>query len=156
MDSTTDTNNMHLNNASPELRSHLVRMCPIDLDKYKKTTPCFFTDRELTEGKAASRHCTIYKKGYFDYIVKKEFKTFEDWIADCGTTLPHVMYGYSKFDGCQSYVPLQQILDVISPQQPDIQQLIDLMNKLQSDDLDLNALIIKKPIFIAYSDYMSS
>ena len=43
------------------------------------------------------RHCTPVKDGYYDYIVRKEFKTLGDWAADCGAFISEIVYGINHY-----------------------------------------------------------
>ena len=56
-----------------------------DMNKYKKA---------YSEGKI--RHCKPYRGGWFDYIVRKEFTTLEEWIKDAGDTMENVLYGVNR------------------------------------------------------------
>jgi len=83
------------------------------------------------------RHCTFYNKNngdevYFDYIVKKEFKTLYEWITDCGSTINDVLYGVNRFDGHLSYVELTSIDD----------DLGTLMDKLVIENLGVPDLLV--------------
>lgn len=39
------------------------------------------------------RHCIPYKGKFFDYIVKKEYATLEEWAADNGKDVGNIYYG---------------------------------------------------------------
>jgi len=112
------------------------------------TTPCFFLEREL--GRTARnlyatneyRHCKVYGGGFLDYIAKKEFKTLEDWVNDCGSTMDQVLFGYNKFDMRCSYIHLSQLMTAISPPDADVDIITAFMNKLAVDELSLQDILV--------------
>jgi len=44
------------------------------------------------------RHMIINPKGYYDYIAKKQFTKFEDWVDDCGVSMLQILYGRNDVD----------------------------------------------------------
>ena len=42
------------------------------------------------------RHVVEYKGKWFDYIVKREFKTLSEWAIDAGGTINDVLYGTNR------------------------------------------------------------
>lgn len=42
------------------------------------------------------RHCKLYRGKFLDYIVHKEFKTIEEWVADAGGKMEDVLYGENR------------------------------------------------------------
>lgn len=74
------------------------------------------------------RHCKVWNNKFLDYVVRKEFNTLEDWLADCGASLDDVLYGVNRvhkvtycynpktpgfFDhiyGQPTYIPLTEVL----------------------------------------------
>ena len=140
------------------------RITGVQIPAYK-SNPCFFLSREL--GKSADeliatqqyRHCKIYLKNrdfmFLDYIVKKEFNTLEDWVADCGATMNDIMYGFNKFDGVRSYVTLQQLISYLAPQ--DVEEVTNFMRRLNVTGLTLQSVLVvkKDPVMVqTYSDFM--
>ena len=60
------------------------------------------------------RHCTPVKGGYYDYIVAKEFKTLNDWAADCGAVFIDIVYGVNHYyDGDVAYMSLSRLCNKI-------------------------------------------
>jgi hypothetical protein len=125
------------------------------------STPCFFLHREL--GRTARdlyqtghyRHAKVYPRGgYFDYIVKKEFATLEDWVADCGSTMDNVLYGYNKFDGQPSYILLSYLLNHLKPE---VDEITKFMAKLAVNDLSLakNILILRENKVETFDQFMA-
>jgi len=135
-------------NGAPFLGVDIAKINGIDKLPYK-TPPCFFLEREL--GKTARelyasnqyRHCKVYAGMFLDYITKKEFKTLEDWVADCGSDMGQVLFGYNKFDARWSYIRLDQLVKAITPPNPsDDDMLTAFMNKLAIDELGLKDIHI--------------
>uniref|UniRef100_A0A6C0ERL5 Uncharacterized protein n=1 Tax=viral metagenome TaxID=1070528 RepID=A0A6C0ERL5_9ZZZZ len=68
--------------------------------------PYFFLKRELLvtnlrqykaeKAVGGIRHVIEYKGKWFDYILKREFKTLADWAADAGSTFDDVLYGTNR------------------------------------------------------------
>jgi len=137
------------------------------IDRYKRSSkPCFFLRRELGQNVDTLRdtnqyrHCKLYKDGYLDYIARKEYATIEDWVADCGSTMNEVLYGFNKFDNRQTYVSLQRLLDNLDPVQlpetDDMRDLNEFMTKLSTDKLTLEDLLVNTGHSIkTYNQYMN-
>jgi len=134
--------------SAPYLGVDIAKMNGVEELPYK-TQPCFFLEREL--GKMARelyatnhyRHCKVYGGGFLDYIVKKEFKTLEDWVADCGADMSQVLFGYNKFDARWSYIRLKQLVEAITTSEKIDDDLITaFMNKLALDELSLKDIHI--------------
>lgn len=56
-----------------------------DIIKYRKA---------WSEGKI--RHCKPYNGCWFDYTIRKEFKTLEEWAKDAGGTMEEILYGVNR------------------------------------------------------------
>ena len=92
---------------------------------------------------------------FLDYIVKKEFNTLEDWVADCGATMNDIMYGFNKFDGVRSYVTLQQLISYLATQ--DVEEVTNFMRRLNVTGLTIQSVLVvkKDPVMVqTYSDFM--
>jgi hypothetical protein len=127
-----------------------------------KTAPCFFLEREI--GRTARelyatnqyRHCKVYGERFLDYIVKKEFDTLEEWVADCGSTMDQVLFGYNKFDNRNSYIRLSQLMNIISPPDAEVDIIAAFMNKLAVDELSLQDVHVRTFAgFIPFDTYMN-
>lgn len=127
-----------------------------------KTKPCFFLEREL--GRTARdlyatnqyRHCKIYCGRFLDYITKQEFRTLEEWVASCGSTMDQVLFGYNKFDQRASYIRLSQLMNEISPPQQDVDIITSFMNKLAVDELSLQDVHVNAHGMMKnFNDYMN-
>jgi len=81
------------------------------IPKQYKGKPCFFPVHEVPERK---RHLTLTKNGlWYDYTEKKEFQTFDEWMANCGCDhIAQVKFGFHKFDGRETSIPVTQLLDI--------------------------------------------
>ena len=82
-----------------------------DNKKYPHTDPStydpyLFLKREIgvtaTEWKDAKkngiiRHCKVIRGGkFYDYIVRKEFASIQDWLQDAGAKLEDILYGTNR------------------------------------------------------------
>jgi hypothetical protein len=125
------------------------------------TKPCFFIHSPFNHAKdivvqnGRYRHLTFYKDGFFDYIVKKEFRTFQEWVQDCNVPIDSICFGFQKFDGMHTYISFDELMTLLAP--PISQEtvmdvtvpeddLIALFNKLRVngktiDDIKVNALV---------------
>ena len=128
----------------------------------EKTPPCFFLSDELYKTKqelyrtGKYRHCKVYKDGYLDYVVRKDFPTLEAWVADCGSSMDNILFGYQKFNGHQSYITLHQLLSQFEHVPLPVDNELDaFMNKLTLDELGLRDLLVVTPMAIqTYQHYM--
>jgi len=122
------------------------------------TKPCFFIHAPFNHAKdvvvqsGRYRHLTFYKDGFFDYIVKKEFRTFQDWVQDCNVPVDNICFGFQKFDGMHTYITFNELMTLLAPPIPqetvmDVtvpeDDLIALFNKLRVngktiDDIQVN------------------
>ena len=118
----------------------------------RKPNLYFFDKIELTMNvetlreRGLFRHCKFYKDKYYDYIVKKEFGTLEEWIADCGALTSNIMYGVNRFDGHTSYIELSVINALLTPDTDvstdNMNSLKDFFLKLTLDGLGLPDVIV--------------
>lgn len=134
----------------------------------RNAQPCFFLLRELAypldylKTAGMYRHCKVYNGHFLDYTTRKEFETLEDWVADCGSYMSQVMFGFSKFDNKITYITLQQLIDhfdpmpPLIPMNPEVDELTAFANKLHIDELSLrNVLVVTREDGIkAYKTYM--
>lgn len=67
----------------------------------------FFLKKELdvkpddwkdAKARGEIRHCKIYKNKFLDYVVKKTFETFDEWVTDAGGTMDDVLYGTNRIN----------------------------------------------------------
>jgi hypothetical protein len=81
-----------------------------ELDLYNKAEYSFI--REKLAGNI--RHCKILhgSKTFYDYIAHKEFKSLEEWAADCGSTISNVLYGINR--PYESYIDYTTIHNLIN------------------------------------------
>ena len=125
----------------------VLRQITLTGDDLKKAKLYFFNRIELTlpaqtlRERGLFRHCTFYSKNngdlvYFDYIVKKEFKTLSEWITDCDSTIENVLYGVNRFDNTRSYVELSQICKPVE------NELTGLMEKLTVEKYSVPDLLV--------------
>jgi len=130
----------------------------------------FFLLRELMHTKESAkqlgvyRHCKPYKGHFLDYIAGKEFATLEDWVADCRyASMDDVMFGFSKFDGHHTYIPLNQLLDHLNPMpplipnvDPEMDALTKFVTKLHVDELSLRNVMVRTRTvgLLTYNEYM--
>ena len=42
------------------------------------------------------RHCKPYRGKWLDYVVRKQFDTFQDWLTDAGGKMEDVLYGENR------------------------------------------------------------
>jgi len=126
------------------------------------TKPCFFLEREI--GRTARdlyatnqyRHCKVYCGKFLDYITKQEFRTLEEWVASCGSTMDQVLFGYNKFDQRCSYIRLAQLMTEITPVVNDVDIITAFMNKLAVDELSLQDVHVNAHgILKNFNDYMT-
>jgi len=129
------------------------------------------------------RHCKPYRGHWLDYIVRKEFDTLEEWVADTGDTMENVLYGVNrvhkqdaqaslmagKFVGkpeAPKYVTLEKVLEFygyVAP--PVVDSFTDIAIELKMTiTQDGGKCLVKKPdgvivigkiIDIRYSIYSS-
>lgn len=100
----------------------------------------FFLKRELDvtiEGWLAAkrvgmiRHCKIYCGKFLDYVVGKEFKTIEEWVADAGGRMEDVLYGENRVQNgrVRTWDPVTRT-NSYSPYKAKYVELNTLLNKL--------------------------
>lgn len=67
--------------------------------------PYFFLRKELAithdtwaaaKQRGDIRHCKVYNGKFLDYVVNKQFDTFNDWLVDAGGKLDEVLYGVNR------------------------------------------------------------
>lgn len=67
--------------------------------------PYFFLRRELdvtrdtwqaAKQRGEIRHCKIYRGRFLDYVVRKEFNTFQEWLTDAGGRIEDVLFGENR------------------------------------------------------------
>jgi hypothetical protein len=130
----------------------------------------FFLQRELMHTQMSAkqlgmyRHCKPYKGHFLDYIVRREFATLEDWVADCGhASMDDVMFGFSKFDGHRTYITLTQVVNHLDPMpplltnvDPEMDALTKFVNKLHIDELSLKNVMVRTRTdgLLTYREYM--
>ncbi len=148
------------------LRNFITAVIP---DYGRNAHKSFFLARELTHTQNSARelgvyrHCKPYKGHFLDYIARKEFATLEDWVADCGDTMNHVMFGFNKFDGYHTYITLNQLIEHLDPmpplipyEDPEVDELTKFANRLHIDELSLKNLMVRTRTsgLLTYSEYM--
>lgn len=125
--------------------------------------PYFFLRRELAvtsydeyveaKHRGRIRHCKPYANMWMDYVVRKEFNTFEEWVADCGAELSDVLYGTNrvhqyiwregvKVSQSAQYVPLDQMLTYLGfvPPVETKREVVDVEEILKLEGLTLDNL----------------
>ena len=78
----------------------------------------FFKDEVTSDDVTTFRHLTLYRKGFYDYLGKKEYNTMSEWAADNGKTLNDIVYGINRREKdymdvvvhVTDYVPLAVLL----------------------------------------------
>jgi hypothetical protein len=134
-----------------------------ELPEYARDPPCFFLKRELEHTKESARtlgfyrHCKVYRGHYLDYTTRTEHASLEEWAAKCGSTINEIMFGWNRFDGRPTHIPLKKLLDYLSPPLDiEIEELTLFANKLRVDDLGLNDLLVdtRTGIIKTYTVYM--
>jgi hypothetical protein len=163
------TTKLILDNADKLGQVNLTEITGVLLPYYgRNPQPCFFLMRELAypldhlKRTGMYRHCKVYKGHFLDYITRTEFATLEDWVADCGSHMNQVMFGFNKFDNQITYITLQQLIDhfdplpLLIPRDPEVDELTAFANKLHIDELSLrNILVVTREDGIkAYKTYM--
>lgn len=158
---------------------------------YEGYDPYFFLRKELTvthdtwhaaKERGDIRHCKIYRGRFLDYVVRKEFDSFEDWMKDAGArSLDDIAYGVNRVHkirfnhqtrvqepGHAHWVPVQTLLTRLGyiepphveiPETPDLEmeELTELMNtKLAITGLSVdNVWIIEKGTPVRWVDYFN-
>lgn len=126
-----------------------------DIIKYRKA---------WSEGKI--RHCKVYNGRWFDYTVRKEFKTLEEWVKDAGGTMEEILYGVNRVHKedwqktreagvhvgqAPQYVTLGRVLEFYGYVKPlkntVVDSFSDIMKKLNMTNLPVHGIqcIVKKP-----------
>jgi hypothetical protein len=114
--------------------------------------PCFFPANET---EAAKRHLTMTRsRTWYDYTAKREFQTFSDWIASCGSEIGLIRFGFNKFDGRHSSVPIAVLLQDFNV----MDQMTRFMEKLSMNGHSLreNVLIRTPEEVQSYLQYMNN
>lgn len=90
--------------------------------------------------KTSIRHLIPHRKGFFDYIVKKDYPTLGAWASDNGKTVDDIYYGRNSVHFCPevpherhggwdlpaiNYVTLNQLLTYMDPTWESV-QVVDL------------------------------
>jgi hypothetical protein len=115
----------------------------------QKGKPCFFPSNEL-EG--AKKHLTLMRgHKWYDYTSQIEFQTIEDWMTFCGVSKEQIRFGYNRFDGRNSSISLEQLLQKIN-----YEDLSSFMEKLSLNGHTLreNVLIRTPEQVQTYMQYM--
>lgn len=145
------------------LKDNYARFLAMDLRQYFaafqepqgypfKMKPCFFP---ATETEAAKRHLTMTKsRTWYDYTAKREFQTFEEWVQSCDCNIQLIRFGFNKFDGRSSSVPIAVLLQDFNR----MDQLTRFMEKLSVNGHSLreNVLIRTTDEIQTYNQYMRS
>lgn len=163
------TTKLILDNADKLGQVNIAEHTGIQIPHYgRNAQPCFFLWREVVlpleyiKQNGMYRHCKVYKGRFLDYITRKEFATLEEWVADCGSSMDQIMFGFSKFDNKVTYMTLQQLIDhfdplpPLIPLDPEVDELAAFANKLHIDELSLrNVLVVTREDGIkSYKAYM--
>jgi len=114
--------------------------------------PCFFP---ATETEAAKRHLTMTRsRTWYDYTAKREFQTIYDWIVSCGSEIGLIRFGFNKFDGRNSSVPIALLLQDFNQ----MDQITRFMEKLSMNGHSLheNVLIRTTEEVQSYLQYMNN
>lgn len=130
-----------------------------------RSPPCFFLRRELdmpTIHRARElgilNHLKLYKGQYLEYISMREFDTIQNWMRYYGAIPDDVLFGYNKFDGENLFVPLQQLIEHLSPPtDPMVLDLTRLVHKLTVDQFTLrdNVLVDKQDgTIVRFANYI--
>jgi hypothetical protein len=156
-----------LANADKLARIDLAEIIGLPLPYYGRSGPCFFLKQELslTKEQAKSsgvyRHLKVYREHFLDYITIKEFACLEDWVADCNSSMGEIMFGFSRFDGYQTYIRLEQLINHLNPtprviRDPVMDELTRFAEKLSMDELSLKNVLVdtRTGIIKTYSRYM--
>ena len=123
-----------------------------DIIKYRKA---------WSEGKI--RHCKPYNGRWFDYTVRKEFKTLEEWVKDAGGTMEEILYGVNRVHKedwqktqeagvhvgqAPQYVTLDHVLEYygyVKPA-PAVNSFTDIANELNMKiTIEGGKCLVKKP-----------
>ena len=150
------TTQLILENADKLDGIDIARLTGVQHPNYGRNAhPSFFLWRELAYSQAAAkkhgvyRHCKPYKGHFLDYIVRKEYATLEDWVADCGSDMNQIRFGYQKFDAANSHVAIQQLEDFLTPLpelvpiKNEMDEVTSFMEKLHVDELSLRSLLVR-------------
>lgn len=72
--------------------------------------------------KDSIRHLIPYKGHYYDYIVRKEYNTLQDWADDNGEDVNTILYGVNHVhknrytdDSVSEYIKLEDLLKFLDP-----------------------------------------
>lgn len=135
---------------------------------------CFFLRRELgktkTELKASGHYqhlkLTMNKLTrtleFLEYSHARMFyKTLEQWVAAQGCTLDDVLYGRQEFDGRNTWITLQELVDRFTPYQPGnaaqpdpIDDLTRLFQKLKANSVPINQIMVPKTVMVPGDVYL--
>lgn len=151
-----------LANADKLARVDLAELIGLPLPYYGRSDMCFFLERELSYTKQGAiqsgvyRHLKPYRGRFLDYIAKKEFATLEDWVTDCGSSMDKIMFGFSRFDGYQTYIRLEQLINYFTPTCQDMDELTKFAQKLSIDELSLKNVMVRTRTvgLLTYGEYM--
>jgi hypothetical protein len=116
----------------------------------QKSKPCFFP---VTELETEKRHLTLMRgQKWYDYTAHKEFQTIEEWIHDCKITKEQIRFGYNRFDGRNSSISLNQLLQKLNYQD----ELCQFMTRLSLNGhtLQENVLVRTTEQVQTYLQYM--
>jgi hypothetical protein len=134
-----------------DLRQHYASFQPPEGYPFRMK-PCFFP---ATETEAAKRHLTMTRsRTWYDYTAKREFQTIYDWIVSCGSEIGLIRFGFNKFNGRNSSVPIAVLLQDFNT----MDQLNTFMQKLSLNGHSLreNVLIRTTDEIQTFNQYMRS
>jgi hypothetical protein len=134
-----------------DLRQHYAAFQPPDGYPFRMK-PCFFP---ATETEAGKRHLTMTRsRTWYDYTAKREFQTIYDWIVSCDSEIGLIRFGFNKFDGRNSSVPIAVLLQDFNT----MNQLNTFMQKLTLNGHSLreNVLIRTTDEIQTFNQYMRS
>ncbi len=154
--------------------------------------PYFFLRKELgvtrdtwqeAKQRGEIRHCKIYGGRFLDYVVRKEFNTFQEWLTDAGGRIEDVLYGenrvrdadwqwvnnvHTRVPKTPKYVELMVLLRHLGYTEPprleipavesaDIEEVTRMMNNLLAPHnvTTENVWVIDNGIPVRWSDYLN-
>lgn len=161
--------------------------------RFGTANPYLFLKRELTlipenwqvgKENGTIRHCKVLRNGkFFDYIVKREFNTLEEWLADAKDTMDNVMYGVNRVHtqeyvrtadgkwidqrGTPRYVPLKDVLAKLGYVEPPkveipavavatrrLTEILDLEMQMRNLTVD-NVYVLEGNGFVPWKTFMA-
>ena len=128
---------------------------------------CFFLRRELSRTKEDVKTSGHYQHlkfarnkasgqiEFLEYATSKAyFKTLEEWadLNDC--TMMDVLYGRQFFDGQRTYITFYELLQQIANDVPEVDDLSRLFQKLRTNSVPINQIMIPKTIMVSGDVYL--